>query len=102
MHSVRTPEALLYADELAQLAKAGALEVTPVFTRTAPADWDGRIGRLDADLLDRVAFPPADRPTSYVCGPTGFVETVADVLVTAGHDPARVRTERFGPSGGSR
>jgi ferredoxin-NADP reductase len=102
VHSVRSPDALLYADELAQLGKAGALEVTTVFTRVAPDDWDGRVGRLDAELLDRVSFPPPERSTSYVCGPTGFVETVADLLVTAGHDPARVRTERFGPSGGSR
>ncbi|MDQ1599990.1 MAG: hypothetical protein QOD68_1464, partial [Actinomycetota bacterium] len=43
----------------------------------------------------------AESPTSYVCGPTGFVETVADLLVAAGHDPRRVRTERFGPSGGN-
>ncbi len=102
VHSVRSPDALLYANELAQLGKAGALEVTTVFTRVAPDDWDGRVGRLDAELLDRVSFPLAERSTTYVCGPTGFVETVADLLVTAGHDPARVRTERFGPSGGSR
>ncbi len=49
----------------------------------------------------RLAFQPEDEPTTYVCGPTPFVETVADLLVAAGHDPARVRTERFGPTGGS-
>lgn len=99
VHSVRSPAALLYADELARLPD---VEVTHVFTRTAPDGWDRPVGRLDADLLNRVAFPPGDPATPYVCGPTGFVETVADLLVTAGHDPARVRTERFGPSGGSR
>jgi len=36
----------------------------------------------------------------YVCGPTGFVEAVADLLVAKGHDTERIRTERFGPSGG--
>ena len=102
VHSVRTPEALLYADELATLAKGPAVEVTHVFTRTAPDGWSGPVGRLDAARLRDLAFPSGDRPTSYVCGPTGFVETVADVLVSTGHDPARVRTERFGPSGGSR
>ncbi|MGH8793950.1 MAG: oxidoreductase, partial [Stackebrandtia sp.] len=37
---------------------------------------------------------------AFVCGPTGFVETVADLLVDRGHDPANIRTERFGPTGG--
>ncbi len=102
VHSVRTPAALLYADELASLSASTGLGVTHVFSREAPTAWDGTVGRLDADRLARVAFASGDRPTTYVCGPTGFVETVADLLVTAGHDPARVRTERFGPSGGGR
>jgi ferredoxin-NADP reductase len=102
VHSVRTPEALLYVDELATLAKAPGVEVTHVFTRSAPDGWQGTVGRLDGGRLRDLAFPPDQQPTSYVCGPTGFVETVADVLVGAGHDPRRVRTERFGPSGGSR
>ncbi|HTF10482.1 MAG TPA: oxidoreductase, partial [Asanoa sp.] len=34
-----------------------------------------------------------------VCGPTGFVETVANILVAQGHEPRKVKTERFGPSG---
>jgi ferredoxin-NADP reductase len=105
VHSVRTPGALLYADELTMLAKAPAVEVTHVFTRSAPDGRDGPVapvGRLDGARLHDLAFPPGDRPTSYVCGPTGFVETVADLLVAAGHDPRRVRTERFGPSGGNR
>jgi ferredoxin-NADP reductase len=37
---------------------------------------------------------------AFVCGPTGFVETAADLLVDIGHDPANIRTERFGPTGG--
>jgi ferredoxin-NADP reductase len=36
----------------------------------------------------------------FVCGPTGFVEAVADLLVRAGHGAAAIKTERFGPSGG--
>jgi ferredoxin-NADP reductase len=36
----------------------------------------------------------------YVCGPTGFVEHVAGLLVDLGHDPHTVKTERFGPTGG--
>ena len=35
----------------------------------------------------------------FVCGPTGFVEAVADALVALGHPEHRIRTERFGPTG---
>ena len=100
VYSLREPSATLYRDELAGLAADG-LSLTYVYTRRTPEGWPRPPGRLDASLLSESAFPPAEAPTSYVCGPTGFVETVADLLVDAGHDPRRVRTERFGPSGGS-
>jgi ferredoxin-NADP reductase len=100
VYSLRDPDATLYRDELAGRASDG-LSVTYVYTRRTPEGWPRPPGRLDAGLLSSSAFPPAESPTSYVCGPTGFVETVADLLVEAGHDPRRVRTERFGPSGGS-
>jgi ferredoxin-NADP reductase len=100
VYSLRDPDATLYRDELAGLAVDG-LSLTYVYTRRTPEGWPRPPGRLDAGLLAASAFAPAESPTSYVCGPTGFVETVADLLVDAGHDPRRVRTERFGPSGGN-
>jgi ferredoxin-NADP reductase len=100
VYSLREPSVTLYRDELDGLAADG-LPLTYVYTRRTPEGWPRPAGRLDADLLAASAFPPSESPTSYVCGPTGFVETVADLLVGAGHDPRRVRTERFGPSGGS-
>jgi ferredoxin-NADP reductase len=100
VYSLRDPDAALYRDELARLAADG-LSLTYVYTRRTPDGWPRPPGRLDAGLLAASAFPPVESPTSYVCGPTGFVETVADLLVDAGHDPRCVRTERFGPSGGS-
>ena len=99
VHSVRGPDAVLYRDELASLVSDG-LDLRYVFTRTTPEGWPFPPARVDADTLRAAAFPPSDRPTSYVCGPTGFVERAADLLVAAGQDPRRVRTERFGPSGG--
>jgi ferredoxin-NADP reductase len=51
-------------------------------------------------MLRDAGFDPAERPRVFVCGPTAFVEQVAEVLVELGHDPALVKTERFGPSGG--
>jgi ferredoxin-NADP reductase len=55
---------------------------------------------VDADMLAEAGPGPDAGPHVYVCGPTPFVEAVADALVELGHDPATVRTERFGPTGG--
>ena len=92
LYSARTRSALFYRDELADY------ETTITLTREHPPGWNGRTGRVDPDLLAETAWSPAERPLVYVCGPTGFVEAVADALVTLGHSPARIRTERFGPT----
>src|SRR6266542_437921 len=76
-----------------------ALRVDLVYTRGAPEGWGGPVGRLDASKLATLGWPPAARPACFVCGPTGFVEAVADLLVDQGHDPQRIKTERFGPTG---
>ena len=100
LYSARGPQSVIYRDELDRLA--GRVDITYAYTRVVPPSWPRPAGRVDADLLTAAAFPPAREPTCYVCGPTGFVETVADLFVQGGHDPARIRTERFGPSGGPR
>jgi ferredoxin-NADP reductase len=51
-------------------------------------------------MLAEVAWPAAENPLAFVCGPTPFVEVVAEALVALGYEPARIRTERFGPTGG--
>jgi ferredoxin-NADP reductase len=51
-------------------------------------------------MLADVAWPAGDGSLAYVCGPTSLVEAVGDGLVGLGYEPARVRTERFGPTGG--
>jgi ferredoxin-NADP reductase len=99
LYSVRRPASVIYVDDLKRCAAADHVDIRLVYTRDAPAG-EPRVGRIDAGLIEQLAFTPADAPTTYVCGPTPFVETAADLLVDAGHDPARVRTERFGPTGG--
>jgi len=100
VYSARDPDSVLYRDELAGLERDG-VDIRYVFTRQTPPGWPRPAGRLDDDLLAATAFAPELEPTTYVCGPTGFVEGVASLLVAAGQDPRRVRTERFGPSGGN-
>jgi ferredoxin-NADP reductase len=101
IYSVRDPGALLYAGELARREQAGdGLEVTYVYTRTAPPGSAEPTGRVSATTLASAGWPPDRSPAVFVCGPTGFVEAVAGLLVHAGHDPGAIKTERFGPSGG--
>jgi ferredoxin-NADP reductase len=103
LYSVRDPASVLHGGELEDLAsRSSGLILTYAFTRSAPPGWDRPPGRVDAALLADSTWPAEVSPTCYVCGPTGFVESVADRLVEAGHDPARVRTERFGSTGGLR
>ena len=100
VYSTRGPDTLLYRDELGGLVgRDPALGLELVYTRSAPQGWRGPVGRLDGERLAELGLPPADRPVCFVCGPTGFVEAVADLLIDQGHDPRRIRTERFGPSG---
>jgi ferredoxin-NADP reductase len=100
--SARTADDLLYARELDELAGADpALDLFRTLTRSQPGGWSGYSRRVDLEMLREVTFDPAQRPRTFVCGPTAFVEQVAELLVSLGHDPAMVKTERFGPSGGS-
>jgi ferredoxin-NADP reductase len=96
LYSVRAPEAVLYAEDLLAAGAVEGVDVSVAYTRKAPPGWSDPVGRVDAARLASTTWSPAERPTTYVCGPTAFVETVADQLVAAGHDASRIRTERFG------
>jgi ferredoxin-NADP reductase len=98
--SARTLEDVLYRSELDELG-SGSVAVRITLTRgPAPEGWTGFARRIDRDMLLELGPPPSDRPRAYVCGPTPFVEEAARLLVELGHEPARVHTERFGPTGG--
>ncbi len=96
LYSVRRPEDAIYRDVLDAASKPGGVDLTWAYTRSAADGWEGRVGRLDAAAIADAVWPPESHPTIYVCGPTGFVEHVADVLVQLGHSVARIKTERFG------
>jgi ferredoxin-NADP reductase len=101
LYSSRSREETFYAEELDRLAaEDGALEVTHTLTRSQPPGWAGYSRRIDREMLEEVAWAPEERPLGFVCGPTPLVEAAASALVDLGHDPARVKTERFGATGG--
>jgi ferredoxin-NADP reductase len=99
LYSSRSREETIYAGELDRLAaEDGALEVIHTLTRSQPPGWTGYSRRIDREMLGEVAPSPEERRLAFVCGPTPLVEAAA--LVELGYDPARVKTERFGPTGG--
>ena len=101
LYSSRSLDDVIYREELDSLAgRADGLEVFHTLTRSQPAGWSGYSRRIDRDMLAEVAFAPAQDPLCMVCGPTPLVEAVATTLVELGHAPDRVKTERFGPTGG--
>jgi ferredoxin-NADP reductase len=100
LYSSRSFEEVIYRDELDHLVRSSAmLEVVYTLTRVQPPGWTGYQRRIDTDLLREVAWPSDQRPLMFICGPTPFVETAAASLVTLGHEPTRIKTERFGPTG---
>jgi ferredoxin-NADP reductase len=102
LYSSRRWDEVIYRDELARLHEGDpTLDVALTLTREPPPGWAGLRRRIDRMMLAEVAWPPAERPHAFVCGPTPLVESVAAALVDLGHDPAAVKTERFGPTGGA-
>lgn len=88
LYSVRSPDDVFYRSELGD-------ETTLTYTRRTSEGWTGATGRITAELIAGLTWPDG---RAYVCGPNGFVETATDLLMQAGYEPARIRTERFGPS----
>jgi ferredoxin-NADP reductase len=88
-------EDVIYRDELGQ--QGDGVQVISTLTRGQPAGWTGRI---DSAPLAEVAWPAEANPLDYICGPTSFIETATAELVGLGYSPDRVRTERFGSTGG--
>ena len=99
LFSSRTWDDVIYRRELAGL-EGGGLRVVHTLTRSQPSGWSGYARRVDSEMLADIGPDPSAGPNIYVCGPTSFVETVADALVHLGHEPRAIKTERFGATGG--
>jgi ferredoxin-NADP reductase len=99
LFSSRSWDDVIYRDDLERLS-GGGLRVVHTLTRSQPPAWAGYARRIDEEMLAELGPGPAEEPRIYVCGPTPFVEAVAKALVQLGHEPRRVKTERFGATGG--
>jgi len=100
--SSRSVADIIYREELERLgSEPGGPTIVHTLTRERPPPgWRGHARRIDAPMLAEAGFPPAAAPKVFVCGPTPMVEAVAEAAVALGHAPERVKTERFGATGG--
>jgi ferredoxin-NADP reductase len=95
LYSVRSPDDVIFRTELDELAASG-VPIKWVYTRSTPPGWPSAPGRVSTASLGGSVFPSSESPAVFVCGPTSFVEAVADILVALGHPAESVKTERFG------
>ena len=101
IYSSRTWEDIIFREELERLSsRPDGPEVIHTLTREQPPGWTGYARRVDGSMLAEAGWPAADEPLTFVCGPTPFVEAVSRALVAAGYEAVRIKTERFGPTGG--
>lgn len=101
LYSSRAYEDIIYREELERLAAGDVdLDIVVTLTRSQPPGWQGYGRRIDRAMISEVAWAPEERPLVFVCGPTPLVESVATTCVELGYAPERVKTERFGPTGG--
>jgi len=91
VYSVRTGEDVIYADELGD-------DALLTFTREPPQGWSGHTGRIDRSLIEAAGIDPGSA-IAFACGSNGFVESASRLMLDAGTDAGRIRTERFGPTG---
>lgn len=96
LYSARSIDDALYRSEVMGWAASDEIDVNLVLTRVQPPGWRGYQRRIDQSMLDEVAWDPGQPQLTYICGPTSFVESAANLLVQAGHNPSRIRIERFG------
>ena len=100
LNSSRSREEMIYRDELERLVSSTTmLEVVQTLTRVQPPGWTGYTRCIDSNLLREMIWSSDQRPLTFICDPTPFVETAAASLVTLGYEPGRIKTERFGPTG---
>ncbi|HLY35958.1 MAG TPA: oxidoreductase, partial [Candidatus Limnocylindria bacterium] len=98
--SSRSFDEIIYREELERLAAPrDGLEVIHTLTRSQPDGWTGHARRIDEAMLAEVLAPLGASARAFLCGPTSLVENAANALVRLGLPPARIRTERFGPTG---
>lgn len=101
LYSSRSYDDVIYREELERIsANDPSVRVIHTLTRRQPESWMSYRRRIDRAMLAETAWPVAEKPLAFACGATGAVEAVATYLLELGYEAERIKTERFGPTGG--
>ena len=100
LYSARDWNDVIYRDELEQLGHLPGVHILFTLTRAQPANWTGYRRRIDRAMIEEIGASVGADPRVFICGPPPLVESVASTMVSLGYPPQRVKTERFGPTGG--
>ncbi|MGN4963448.1 FAD-binding oxidoreductase [Aeromonas dhakensis] len=94
IHSARSPEDVIFADDLTALAEVHAGVRYALILEGAPAGhpW---VGRLTPDMLRELAPDLLSRHV-YLCGPAPYMEAVSEMLAGLGLPAAQLHQESFG------
>lgn len=93
LYSNRSIQEIAYRDELVSLERANPrFKVVHTITRPDGSAWNGRVGRIDQEMLRPHMSSEA---VFYVCGTPAMVENVVGLLIELGVERGRMRFEEF-------
>lgn len=87
-YSARNLDRMPYLNELKEIEKDGKIDFTfiPTLTRVSREqmpEWMGEFGRINERLIKKYC-ENAPAKTWFMCGSTGFVNSMKDILITLG------------------
>jgi len=96
LYSNRTAPEIVYADLLEEARNQLGIKTVYTLTdlRCVPADWQGGIGRVDAEMIAKTV-PDYRERTFYLSGPRSLVVGFEDVLRNIGIPRRRIKTDFF-------
>jgi ferredoxin len=94
VHFARSPEDIIFRQELQRIASRYAQIKVVVCVESAASGWQGPTGRFTRELLEQHA-PDFRTLDTFLCGPAGFMQVVMGCFEQADADLSKLRYERF-------
>ena len=97
IHFARSPHDLIFEHELRSIERSSlAFQAEFIVSKAeAPTAWNGRTGRISAELLMALC-PDFQKRSIYVCGPTPFMEATRSIVESLRFNMERFHLESFG------
>jgi ferredoxin-NADP reductase len=96
LYSNKTAPEVVYADVLEEAREQLGIETVYTLTdaKSAPPDWQGETGRVDAEMIAKTV-PDYSERTFYLSGPRSLVVGFEEVLRNIGIPKTRIKTDFF-------